>query len=232
METLIGSWVDQLEGDRFNLSPLLSGFAEKTLGAGEKEEIQSTIADSLTKKRTLDVIDMNSALLAALSSKNEAAMLKLCIAILGSDLSELEMLAPHLSVFTMFRTNTIAYPADAGISHLFRGAQVLLLNQERDSPTRMQDALRCFTEEAINVENEEMRASTNVLVYSKLLLQTSKNGLGASFTGIIRELDQLLENEKGVLPSEGLGRNEGTRGEGHHYNWIHVFKSSSATLKN
>ena len=32
LETLIGSWVDQQEGDRFNLSPLLSGFAEKTLG--------------------------------------------------------------------------------------------------------------------------------------------------------------------------------------------------------
>ena len=204
LETLIGSWVDQLEGDRFNLSPLLSGFAEKTLGAREKEEMQSAIADSLTKQRSFDVIDMNSALLAALSSKNEAAMLKLCIAILGSDLSELETLAPHLFLFTMFRTDTIAFPVNAGISHLFRGAQVLLLNQESDSPRKVQDALRCFSEEATNVENEQMRASTNVLVYAKLLLQTSKGGMGASFTGVIRELDQLLENERCVLPSEAL----------------------------
>ena len=50
LDTLIGSWVDQLEGDRFNLSPLLSGFAEKTLGTNEKEEIHSAIADALTKK--------------------------------------------------------------------------------------------------------------------------------------------------------------------------------------
>ena len=204
LETLIGSWVDQLEGDRFNLSPLLSGFAEKTLGVGEKAEIQSAIADSLTKKRSLDVIDMNSALLAAWSSKNKAAILKLCTAILGSDLSELEMLAPHLPIFTMFRTDTIAYPVNAGISHLFRGAQVLLLNQESDSPAKIQDALRCFSEEAANVENEQMRALTNVLVYSKLLLQTSKGGMSASFTGVIRELDLLLENEKCVLPSEAL----------------------------
>ena len=204
LETLIGSWVDQLEGDRFNLSPLLSGFAQTTLGAGEKEEIQSAIADSLTKKRSLDIVDMNSALLAAWSSKNEAAMLKLCIAILGSDLSGLEKLTPHLSMFTMFRTDTIAYPANAGISHLFRGAQVLLLNQESDSPARIQDALRSFSEEATNVENEQMRASTNVLVYSKLMLQTSRGGMGASFTGVIHELDQLLENEKSVLPSETL----------------------------
>ena len=204
LETLIGSWVDQLEGDRFNLSPLLSGYVEKTLGVGEKEEIQSAIADSLTKKRSLDVIDMNFALLAAWSSKNEAAMLKLCIAILGSDLSELEMLAPHLPIFTMFRTDTIAYPVNGGISHLVRGAQVLVLNQESESPAKIQDALRCFSEEAANVENEQMRASTNVLVYSKLLLHTSKGGMGASFTGVIRELDLLLENEKCVLPSEAL----------------------------
>ena len=204
LENLTGSWVDQLEGDRFNLSPLLSGFAEMTLGAGDKQEIQSAIAESLTKKRSLDVIDMNSALLAAWSSRNEAAMLKLCIAILGSDLPELEILAPHLPMFRLFRTDTIAYPANARISHLFRGAQILLLNQESDSPTRIRDALRCFSDEAANVENEQVRASTNVLVYSKLLLQTSKGGIGASFTDVIRELDQLLENEKYALPSEAL----------------------------
>ena len=72
LDTLTGSWVDQLEGDRFNLSPLLSGFADNTLGTNEIEEIHSAIADSLTKKRSLDVIDMNSALLAAWSSKNES----------------------------------------------------------------------------------------------------------------------------------------------------------------
>ena len=131
-------------------------------------------------------------------------MLKLCIAIVGSDFSELEMLAPHLTMFTMFRTDTVAYPVNAGISHLFRGAQVLLLNQESDSPEKMQEALRCFSEEATKVENEQMRASTDVLVYSKLLLQTSKGGMAANFTGVIGKLDLLLENEKSVLPSESV----------------------------
>ncbi len=204
LETLIGSWVDQQEGDRFNLSPLLSGFARKTLGVGEKEKIESAIADSLTKKCSLDVLDMNSALFAAWNSKNEAVILKLSMAIIGSDSSELEMIAPYLPMFTLFRTDTIAYSANAAVSHMFRGAQVLLLNQDSDSPSKIQDALRCFFEEAENVERDEIRASMNVLVYSKLLLQTSKAGMGTSFTGIIRELDQLLEDEKCVLPSEAL----------------------------
>ena len=204
LETLIGSWIDQQEGDRFNLSPLLSGFASKTLGVGEKEKIESAIADSLTKKCSLDVLDTNSALLAAWNSKNEAVILKLSMAIIVSDSSKLEMIAPYLPLFTLFRTDTIAYSANATISHMFRGAQVLLLNQDSDSPSKIQDALRCFSEEAENVERDEIRTSMNMLVYSKLLLQTSKAGMGTSFTDIIRELDQLLEDEKCVLPSEAL----------------------------
>ena len=206
LDTLTGSWVDQLEGDRFNLSPLLYGFAEKTLGTNEKKEIQSAIADSLMKKRSLDVIDIASALLAAWSSKNEAAIFKLCMAILGSDFSELEMMAPYLPMFTMLTTDTFAYPADAAISHMVRGVQVLLVNQQSNPPTKIQDALRCFSEEAKNVGHDEVRASVNMIVYSKLLLQTSKAGIGTSFIGVICELDQLLENENCVLPSEALGR--------------------------
>ena len=204
LDTLIGSWVDQLEGDRFNLSPLLSGFADNTLGTNEIEEIHSAIADSLMKKRSLDVIDMNSALFSAWISKNEPAIFKLCMAILGSDFSELEMIAPYLPMFTMFRTDTIAYPAKATISHMVRAVQVLLVNQVSNPPTKIQDALRCFSEEAKNVEHDEKSALINVVVYSKLLLQTSKAGMGTGFIDVIRELDKLLENENCVLPSETL----------------------------
>ncbi|MBW6390061.1 hypothetical protein [Billgrantia antri] len=202
LETLIGSWVDQQEGNRFSLSPLLSGLAAKTLGVDEKKKIESTIADSLTKSRTLDVTDMDSAFIAAWSSGNERVLIKLCMAILGSDFSEMKMLAPHLSMFTLFRTDKIAYPVNASLSHMFRGAQLLLLNQDSDSPNKINDALRCFAEEAANVEHDEMRTTMNIIVYSKLLLQTPKTGLGTNFTEIITELDHLLNGE--ALPTEVL----------------------------
>lgn len=208
LDSLTGSWIDQQEGDRFSLSPLLCDYAAKTLTTDEKEKIQSAIADSLTKGRSLDVIDMNSAFLAAWSSSNKAVIFKLCMAVLGTGHDELEMLVPHLSMFTLFRTDAIAYPNDAAISHIFRGAQLLLLNQESNSPPKLKDALRCFSEEAGNVQNEAMRATTNLLVYSKLLLQTSKAKLGVKFVGVIRKLDQLLQNENCSLPTaalEGLG---------------------------
>lgn len=205
LESLTGSWIDQHEGDRFSLSPLLSDYAAKTLTTDDKETIQSAIAESLTKKgRSLDVIDMNSAFLAALNSKNKAVILKLCMAVLSADNDEIEMLAPHLSIFTLFRTDTTAYPSDTAISHMFRGVQLLLLNQVSDPFSRLDDALRCFSEEARNVQNEAGRAMMSLLVYSKLLLQTSKAGLGVNFVGVINELDQLFQNDSFTVPTEAL----------------------------
>jgi hypothetical protein len=202
LESLTGSWIDQHEGERFSLSPLLSDYAAKTLTTDEKETIQSAIADSLTKGRRLDVIDMNSALLAALHSRNKVVILKLCMAVLGSDNDEIQILAPHLSIFRLFRTDITAYPSDAATSHIFRGVQLLLLTQESDPFSKLEDALRCFSEEGDNVENEAMRVTTNLMVYSKLLLQTSKAELGVNFVGVIRKLDQILQNENRALPDE------------------------------
>jgi hypothetical protein len=66
----------------------------------------------------------------------------------------------------------------------------------------LEDVLRCFSEEAGNVQNEAMRVTTNLMVYSKLLLQTSKAGLGVNFVDVIRKLDQILRNENRELPAE------------------------------
>ena len=45
-----------------------------------------------------------------------------------------------------------------------------------------------------------MRTLMNVIIYFKLDFSDSKAGMGTRFIGIIRELGQLLESEKCVLP--------------------------------
>lgn len=204
LETLIGSWVDQQEGNRFDLSPLLSGYATKTLDVGDRRLIESAIAVSLTKGRSFEAIDMNAALMAAWSSENDTVILKLCTMVLYSDYSRLEKLAPYLPMFRLFSTDTLAYPSNAVLSHMFRGVQVILLNQDSESSSKIQDAIRCFSDEAANVESEEVRASMNLLIYVKLLLQTPKVGMGVAFTDVISELDQLLEKKSGLLSDELL----------------------------
>lgn len=202
LDSLIGSWVDQQEGDRFHLSPLLSNYASKTLSNEDKETIQSAIAVSLTKGRSLDVSDMNAALLAAWNSKNTAVIVKICMAIFGAEHDELEIIAPHMSMFTLFRTDTSAYPSEPAINQMFRGAQLILLNQESDRDQQFSDALICFEREALEVEEPSIRTSMSMLVYSKILLQISKAGLGIGFLNIISKLNKILDNEDSSLPSD------------------------------
>lgn len=204
LDSLAGSWIDQHEGDRFNLSPLLSNYAVKTLAADDITAIQSSIADSLTKSSQLNLIDMNAALLAAWSSNNNAVITKLCMAVFFADNDDLETLAAHLSMFTWFGTDVIAYPSSPEISHMFRGAQLLLLNQSIVTPNQIKNSLRCFSKESENAQNDVMCASMNLFVYSKFLTQTSKSGMGVNFLDAIRELAKILKNSNDVIPSEVL----------------------------
>ena len=131
--------------------------------------------------------------------------------ILRCDQSEIEMLAPQLPFFTIFRTNTDAYPANAEISHTLRGVQVLLLNQKTESSSKLEEALACFAKEARNVECDEIRANINLLIYSKLLFHTSKARLGVKFTDILSEVVQLIEDKNTKMPPEILKDIEETK---------------------
>lgn len=204
LDTLVGSWLDQHSGERFSLSPLLSNFAIKTMASEEVKNIRRSIAEFLTKGPSLNSTDMNSAMFAAWSSGHEAVISKICITILRCDQSEIEMLAPQLPFFTIFRTNTDAYPANAEISHTLRGVQVLLLNQKTESSSELKEALACFAKEARNVECDERRTNINLLIYSKLLLHTSKAKLGVKFTDILSEVVQLIEDKNTTMPPEIL----------------------------
>ena len=200
LDSLVGSWIDQHNEERFSLSQLLSNFANKTLTSEEIKNIERSIAESLTKGTSLNSADMNSAMFAAWRSGNESVISKICITILCCNQNEVEMLAPLLPFFTFFRTDTDAYPANAEIGHMIRGVQVLLLNQKTGSSSKLQEALTCFERESRAVRHIEVCARKCLLVYSKLLFQTSKAKLGVKFIDIISEVDQLLNNKDNAIP--------------------------------
>jgi hypothetical protein len=204
-ERLIGSWVDQQELDRFALSPLLSNYAVKTLTDEQKRQINFEIANSLIKGRSLDPTEANSALLAAWSGKNTQVIVHLCIAVLITDQNDLAMIAPHLMMFTLMRTDTFAYEDDPAVSQIFRGAQLLLICHEEARREKVQEVLDRFEAESKRVEQEAIRTSMALLVYAKLLLSTPKFGALPNFWDLVRKLDVLLENQDKHLPPELLG---------------------------
>jgi hypothetical protein len=199
-DQLLGSWIDQQEKDRFSLSPLLSDFASNALTNAQREEIHFEIANSLAKPRTLDPIEANSALLAAWAGKNENVMLKLCLSIIGSDHSDLRMIAPHFLLLTHMRTDKFAYEDNPAISQMFRGAQLLLLCYEETNLDRFNAALECFRNETASVPHPGARAGMALVIYAKLLLSEPIFGPLPQFWEILQELDALFENQDHDLP--------------------------------
>lgn len=201
-EQLIGSWIDQQEKDRFSLSPLLSNFASTTLTDAQREQMNFEIANSLIKPRTLDPIEANSALIAAWSGKNEDVILKICLSIIGSDASDLKMIAPHFLILTHMRTDKLAYEKNPVVSQMFRGAQLILLCYGETESGYFQSVVEAFDTETERVRDGAVRASMALIIYSKLLL--SEPGFGAlpHFAAMSQKLDALFENDNGDLPED------------------------------
>ncbi|WP_446810141.1 hypothetical protein ACH50O_00640 [Methylomonas sp. 2BW1-5-20] len=198
---LIGAWVDQHERDRFALSPLLSNLAINTLTDEQKRKVNFEIANSLTKGNSLNPIDANSALIAAIIGKNTKVIVIHCLAVLGADQKQLEMIAPYLIIFTLIRSDTIAFEDDPYVSLMFRGAQLLLLCHEEKTNEKFQDVLESFEADSNRVDDVLKRNLTALMVYSKLLSTTSKFGAIPNFFYIILKLNILLENKQNFLPS-------------------------------
>lgn len=199
---LIGSWVNQLERDLFALSPLLSNFAANTLTNDQQKKIHFRIANSLIKGKSINPIDANSAIFSALLGKNTNAIAHLCMAVLGENQKNIEMIAPYLTMFTLMRTDASAYEDDPRLSQMFRGAQLLLVCNEKTTSDRVQEVIDCFAIESAHVLQESSKVSMVIFVYSTVLLSDLKFGALPKFLEIIAELDELLENKNSSLPSE------------------------------
>lgn len=98
------------------------------------------------------------------------------MAVLQMDQNDLKMIAPHLMMFTLMRTDKFAYEDDPFVSQIFRGAQLLFLCQEEGNRERIQEVIDRFEAESDSVEHETMRTLMSFMVYVKLLLLTPKVG--------------------------------------------------------
>ena len=209
-DQLIGSWVDQQEQDRFALSPLLSNLAVTTLSEDQKRKVNFEIANSILKGSSLDPIDANTALLAAWAGKNVQAIAHLCLTVLGTRQSDLEKIAPHLTMFTMMRTDAFAYESDAAISQMFRGAQLLLVCHEEENTEKVNEVFEIYEKESGRVEDPLIRLSMSLLVFSRLLMSELKIGAFPEFWTLVKRLDEFFEGkelpipelEGGVIPSK------------------------------
>jgi len=199
-DSLTGTWIDQHAADRFYLSPLLTNFAVKNLSDTEQKAIHHAISASLTQGTVFDGSEVNAAMFSAWVAGNEDALLKLCLMVFGADQDDLAAIAPHIDSLTLMRTDQAAYSGDPAVSHMLRGAQLLLASQQSDSSLKFWEIYERFKLEGQAVQPVQRRSSLDLMIFAKLLLMSPKQSLGAKFTDIVVKLNALLGDND--LPDE------------------------------
>ncbi|MEZ9820630.1 hypothetical protein AB4238_08410 [Shewanella sp. 10N.286.45.A1] len=202
-DTLVGSWIDQHEIDRFSLSPLLSNFATATLTKQQQKPIQCEIADSILRTKVIDPITMNTAFIAAFAGENTEALALLCFPILTTELSELQIIAPHLMIFTFLSTGNSIYIKDSNVNIMLRGAQLILLTCFEDKKERYLETFNRFEIEADTSDAQETGSSVlvRIMIYTKLLLSQPKFGNLPNWGSIVMKLNALFKNKAQLLPT-------------------------------
>ncbi|TKT75827.1 hypothetical protein [Aquamicrobium sp. LC103] len=202
-EQLIGTWVDQLNGERFSLSPLLSDFAVNTLTTGEVKTIHFNIADSLVRNQRIDPFEGDSALLSAWIGGNTEVLLRLCLSLLGSNNRDLELISPHFQFLRMLRTDQAAYPDDENVSQIIRGAQLLILAHSDEGASKFLVAVECFERECASTR-QAGKPDLSLVVYAKMLLSTPPFGAIPQFWRAVEKFDEFFSAPDGSIPEELL----------------------------
>ncbi|MEE4016004.1 hypothetical protein V1T76_28360 [Roseibium sp. FZY0029] len=202
-EELIGTWIDQLNGERFSLSPLLSDFAANTLTTSEVKALHFNVADSLVRNQPIDPVDGDSALLSAWIGGNSGVLLRLCLSLLGCDNRDVLLISPHFRFLRMLRTDTAAYPDDENVSQIIRGAQLLILAHSDDGAREYLAALDCFEGECSSTR-QAGKPDLSLVVYAKILLSTPPFGAIPQFWRVVEKFDEFLSAPDGSIPEKLL----------------------------
>ncbi|WP_425646539.1 hypothetical protein [Agrobacterium leguminum] len=202
-EKLIGTWIDQLNGERFSLSPLLSDFAANTLTADEIKTLHFNVANSRVRNQPIDPVEGDLALLSAWIGGNTSVLLRMCLSLLGSDNRDLEFISPHFQFLRMLRTDKAAYPDDENISQIIRGAQLLILAHSDEGASKLVLAVECFERECASTR-QAGKPDLSLVVYAKLLLSTPPFGSVPRFWQAVEKFDEFFSAPDGSIPDELL----------------------------
>ncbi len=129
-DALVGPWVDETYDGVFQVSPLISDLATKTLSDKVRFQWQRHIAVAMTSGRSLDAGKMNAALMLALATEETSVLMKIAMATIQSDAEQLKNLASIFFALQLMRIDQPIYSPDPYINVVLRLTQYLLLVHE------------------------------------------------------------------------------------------------------
>ena len=126
LDQLVGPWIEAVGRDVYRVSPLANSFGQEMLSLEEQKCVHETIAVKMLGRDSIDASDLNSIMMHAILGKSPGSLAILVRSILSAESRKLEMLAEHLLIFRLSRTDRPIYPEEPLVSGMFRLAQFKL----------------------------------------------------------------------------------------------------------
>ena len=165
----------------------------------EQTRIHEAIAVQMLSNRKIDASDADSILMHAIAGKSPQSLAMLAKSVLMTDSRTLEMLAEHLTLLPLFRTDRLIFPENPSVSVTLRLAQFKLAAAAREGKN-LSDIAAALFDETSAVPAGEMRRA-----FEAAALTTVLNTMG-----IANYLDnwvELLHRFKAIVESDNLMQN-------------------------
>lgn len=197
LDELVGPWIDQPDAEHYQTSPLLSGLAIQTLSKTEQKSIHKTIADLLTSGPSLDAAEMNSALLSAMASQNESALLRICTAIITTPTDGLRIISEYMHILGYMSASELEWPVDPHQKAMLRAAQLITTVQTKTGQKRIPDLLTAFQSAIAEVTDIRFSYNLETLIYVKLLVS---GRLVPDFPRLVARLSDIASAARTAAP--------------------------------
>ena len=199
LDQLIGPWLEGVGGDRYRVSPLVSGAGAQMLSIGDQQLIHHTMALHRLGDGKINVHEIDTILLHAISGKSTQALSTVVGLLVTADTDTLENLAECVMFFRFLKMDSRIFPEDPFLSALLRLAQFNLAaaHGERSDISDIVDTL--FSEVSALPEGDRKQVFEYFALVSVLRILGIANHL-SQWLSLLVKLKDIIE--EGHLPPE------------------------------
>ena len=194
MDQLVGPWIEAVGKDLYRVSPLASSFGRETLSPDERMQIHETIAVQMLSKRKIDASDADAILMHAIAGKSAYSLALLAGSVLTANSGTLQILAEHLTVLPLFRTDVPMFPENPSVSGMLRLAQFKLAAAAADGKKASDSATALF-DEIGRVPRGELRRAFDAMALSGVLCTLGVANYLDNWMSILRRFKAMVEGD-------------------------------------
>lgn len=210
LDQLIGPWLEGMGNGLLRVSPLVKGAGGQMLSGGEQKLIHQTMAIHKLGDGKVNVQDIDTILLHAISGKSNQALSAIAGLVVTANPDTLERLAEYVLFFRFLKTETQIFPDDPFLSSLLRLAQFNLTatHNERSDISNIVDVL--FSEVRALPEGDGKRVFEYFALVSVLRILGIANHLSQWLSFLVKLKDII---DEGHLPPEVVSALDGDTGD-------------------